>query len=247
MDSREAKAILACYRPGVDDPSGEPLASALEQARRDPELESWLARETALDGAIAAKLRASMVPENLRARILAGRPAPSAPAWWRRPLVVLAPLAVAAVATVAILVLYGRPASGGFAGYRAEMVALVSGDYKLDVESGDLKRLEEFFAARGWPADYAVPATLRDYPLEGGMAVTWRGEKVSVVCFGAEDDEDKDLWLFVIEASALPDAPSTTVPVLAPVAKLTTASWRSGDKTYLLVGRGDEGSLRAFL
>jgi hypothetical protein len=247
VDSRQAKTILACYRPGLDDPQIEPFAEAMEQTRRDPDLAGWLEREMALDAAISAKLRQTPVPLGLKTRILAGSPAAAPVVWWRRPLVAFAPLAAVLIAAVAVVTLEWRAPSIDFASYRGQMSALVAGEYKLDVEARELTRLREFFAARHWPADYSLPLSLQGYPLEGGMAVEWHGHKVSVICFGAEDDDSKDLWLFVTERDALPDAPSSAVPDLAPAAKLMTASWSSAGKVYLLAGRGDEQSLRNFL
>ena len=247
MDSRQARDILACYRPGADDPQSEPFAAAMEQARRDPELSSWLEREIAFDAAIGAKLREAPVPVGLKTRILAGRPAAAPPLWRRRPLLALAPLALAAVAAIAFFLWDGRSSSAGFGSYRAEMAALVSGEYKLDVETEDFPKLQEFFAGRRWPADYAVPAALQGYPLEGGMAVRWHGQRVSVVCFGSDEDESKDMWLFVVDARALPDAPAPGEPVFDRVASVSMASWSAEGRLYLLAGPGDERSLRKFI
>jgi hypothetical protein len=247
VDSRQAKTVLECYRPGLDDPRSEPFAEAMERARRDPELARWLERELALDAAIGAKLRQVPVPLGLQSRILAGRPAVAPVVWWRRPLVVFAPLAAVLIAAIVVVTLAWRSPSSDFASYRGQMGALVAGDYKLDVEAGELPKLREFFAQRHWPADYSVPSSLQGYPLEGGMAVEWHGHKVSVICFGAEGDDSKDMWLFVTERDALPDAPLSAVPELVPAAKLMTASWSSGGNVYLLAGHGDEQSLRRYL
>jgi hypothetical protein len=247
VDSRQAKTVLECYRPGLDDPRSEPFAEAMEQMRRDPELARWLERELALDAAIGAKLRQAPIPPGLQSRILAGRPAVAPVVWWRRPLVVLAPVAAVLIAAVAVVMLAWRSPSGDIASYRGQMAAMVAGDYKLDVEASELPKLREFFAERHWPADYSVPSSLQGYPLEGGMAVEWHGHKVSVICFGAEGDDSKDMWLFVTEPDALPDAPSSEVPEIAPAATLMTASWISAGKLYLFAGRGDEKSLRKYL
>jgi hypothetical protein len=247
VDSRQARTVLACYRPGLDDPRSEPFAEAMEQSRRDPELARWFEREMAFDAALGTKLRQAPVPMGLESRILAGRP-PAAPlAWWRRPLVVFVPLAAVVIAAIAVVTIAWRTPATNFASYRGQMATLVAGDYKLDVEAGELRKLQEFFAQRHWPAEYAVPSSLQGYPLEGGMAVEWQGRKVSVICFGAEDDDSKDLWLFVTELDALPGAPSSTVPELAPAGKLMTASWSSAGKLYVFAGRGDEQSLRKYL
>ncbi len=247
MDSRRAREILSCYRPGVDDPESEPFAAAFEQARRDRELSSWLEREIALDAAIGAKLRGAAVPEGLKSRILAGAPAARPAPWWRRPIVALAPVAIAAAAAIAFFLAGQRSSAADFPTYRAEMAAMVAGGYKMDLESEELSTLREFFASRGWPSDYTVPKPMEQYPLEGGMTVTWHGIRVSVLCFGTEDDEKKDKWLFVADARALSGAPSSATPEFATAARLITAAWSSGDRIYVLAGWGDEPSLRRYL
>ena len=50
MNNQEAKLILQAYRPGGRDTFDPLFAEALEQARRDPELQKWFAeRKQALD------------------------------------------------------------------------------------------------------------------------------------------------------------------------------------------------------
>jgi hypothetical protein len=266
LDSREARIILACYRPGVDDSASEPFAGALAQARKDPELARWLEQESAFDAAIGDRLRDAPVPPDLHARILAGRPAsrpvasqgapaPGEPApaaavpaaWWRRPLVAVPSLALVLIAAIVGVEIERRASPGDFKSWREEMGALVAGDYKLDLESRNLADLQSFFAGRQWPADYSVPTRLQAYPLEGGMAVEWHGHRISVICFGVENDDDKDLWLFIAGPDALSGAPSSPAPEFAPAGKLTTAAWSSNGKIYLLAGRGGEQSLREFL
>jgi hypothetical protein len=246
VDSRQARTILECYRPGLDDPRGHPFAEALEQARQDPELARWLESEMAFDAALGTALRDAPVPADLRARILAARPQ-AVPAWWRRRLVAVAALAAVLIVSIAIVALERRASSSGFASYREQMGALVAGDYKLDVEAGELAGVQEFFARRHWPADYSVPAGLQGYPLEGAMAVEWHGHRISLICFGVEDDDNKDLWLFVADQDTVSDAPSSTALEFASAGKLMTASWSDARRIYLLAGRGDEESLRPFL
>ena len=84
MNSTEAKFILQARRPDGADDAEPRFAEALEQARRDPALAAWLAREQAFDAAVAEKLRSTQPPAGLREAILAGakvsRPLP----FWRR-------------------------------------------------------------------------------------------------------------------------------------------------------------------
>jgi hypothetical protein len=247
LDSREARIVLGRYRPGLDDPRSAPFAEALELARTDPELTAWLEREVALDAAIGDKLRQADVPPDLASRILAGRPAMPPRAWWKRPLVSLPALALVAAAVIVVVALVRRAAPAGFPSYREQMGAIVAGDYKLNIESHDPAAVREFFARRQWPADYSVPARLQGYPVEGGMTVEWRGRRISLVCFGVEDDDDKDLWLFIAEPDAVPGAPPSSSPEFAPAGKLMTAAWSAARKIYLLASRGDERSLRELL
>ena len=247
MDSRQAKAVLACYRPGLDDPQSAPFAQALEQARRDPALARWLEREAAFDAAIAARLRQAPVPAGLLERILAARAAEPPRLRWRRPVLAAASLAALLAAAIVTVALLRRAPANDLETYRRQMGALVAGDYKMDVEAGALPAIQEFLSRRHWPSADSVPAGLQGYPLEGAMAVEWRGHRVSLICFGAEGDDGKDLWLFVTERDTLPEAPSSTVPGFAPAGTLMTAAWTSADKVYLLAGRGDERSLRAIL
>lgn len=86
MNNDEAKFILRGYRPGGRDAGEAAFAAALEQARQDPALGAWFAREQAHDAAVAAKLREITPPAGLREAILAGGKVSAQPRWqWRRP------------------------------------------------------------------------------------------------------------------------------------------------------------------
>ena len=45
---------------------------------------------------------------------------------------------------------------------------------------------------------------------------------------------DGDVWLFIVDRTVTPDAPTTDVPRITQTGKITTASWTSGAYTYLL-------------
>ncbi|MSU25168.1 MAG: hypothetical protein EXS32_15285 [Opitutus sp.] len=90
MNNLEAKFILNAYRPGGRDAGDATFEPALAQARSDPALGAWFAREQTHGGAVAAKLREIAPPAGLRDAILTGaRLGGSATAgrraWWAQP------------------------------------------------------------------------------------------------------------------------------------------------------------------
>ena len=72
MSNNEAKFLLNAYRSNGRDASDPGFAAALAQAKNDPALGEWLAREQAHAAAVAAKLRDTAPPPGLRDAILAG-------------------------------------------------------------------------------------------------------------------------------------------------------------------------------
>jgi hypothetical protein len=88
MNNEEAKFILQGYRPNGMDSGDATFSAALEQAKNDPALGEWFAKQQVFDAAISAKLAQIAPPAGLRAAILAGGKvtAPQAErAWWSRP------------------------------------------------------------------------------------------------------------------------------------------------------------------
>ena len=88
MNNEEAKFILQGYRPNGADSGDATFCAALEQAKNDPALGEWFAKQQAFDAAVSAKLGQVAPPPDLRSAILAGGKvtAPQAGrAWWNRP------------------------------------------------------------------------------------------------------------------------------------------------------------------
>jgi hypothetical protein len=87
MKNDDAQFILNGYRPNGQDAKDPAFAEALEQAKRDPALGEWFARQQAHDAAVSGKLQEAMPPVHLRAAILAGSrmAQPVAGRRWMRP------------------------------------------------------------------------------------------------------------------------------------------------------------------
>src|SRR5215475_3548304 len=82
MNTREAKEILLLYR-GVIDDSDPQFHAALDYAKGDPELGSWLQQQTECYDAIRAKLRALEPPHGLSQKTVRRLPIPFPRDWSR--------------------------------------------------------------------------------------------------------------------------------------------------------------------
>ena len=250
MNNREAKKILALYRPGSIDASEPCFAEALELARRDPELKTWFENHCTDYLALRAKLKQIPVPHDLRDRIIAksGSPGRSRPAsrtniWWRQPAFLGAAAVIVFLLALTALWPGSRPDSSLVA-FRARMVRAIR-DYRMDLVTTNLGEIRQYLTAGQYDAGYVLPGSLEKLPGSGCAKLTWQGKKVSMICFDAGDKED--LYLFVVERSELKNPPPLGAPQISKVNKIITASWSAGGRTYLLAAKGDENFIRKFL
>ena len=244
MDNQQAREILSLYRAGLDD-AGDPFfAEALAQARRNPELGRWFEEQCAVDAAVREKFHQIAAPASLPQQILAERKIIRPVIWWAHPA-----LWAAAAAAIVLAVLVGyllqRPETPNFQSYRKNMARLVSGEYKMMLETNDLGAIRQFLGKNHGASDYVLTKELEKLPGEGCALIDWHGQRVSLVCL--DRGHDDDLFLFIVDRSALPDPPLSPSAQFAHVNNMTTASWTVGDKTYVLAAKGNEEGLRKFL
>jgi hypothetical protein len=220
------------------------VAEALAQSRRDPELAHWLEQQQALDAALGRKFKQIPVPASLAQEILAERKMVR-PTIWREHRAIIVAAAAALVLAIVASYRWRRPQSQDFATYRQTMASLVSGDYKMMLETNDLTAVHQFLVANHSPADYVLTPAMQKLPAEGCALITWHGRHVSLVCL--DRGVDSDLFLFIVNRSALPDAPADATPRFARVGQMTTASWTLGETSYVLASKGSEDDVRKFL
>jgi len=244
VNSQEAREILLGYRPGVDDANDPAIAAALRQMEQDPELAAWFEQLQQADNAIRRRLRETPIPLGLKQRILAEQKIARPDFGWRKPMLVVAAAAVV-VLTVLSAWIIQRTASTGLSAYRTDMVRYVSSSYSSTfVKATSFGELRQVLARRNWPTDFIVPDRLRSVTVIGGSAVEWKGHKVALACM---KEGRHGLWLFVIDKSALPDAPKTEAPQIKEVESEPTAAWSQGGKAYLFTVQGDEAFLKKYL
>ncbi len=134
--------------------------------------------------------------------------------------------------------------------FQKQMIGFARGGYAMDFATNDLTQIKNYLAQNHAPA-YALTASLEKTPTTGCAVENWQSAKVSMVCFVTgkplPNNWPGDLWLFVIDRSAIKDAPQITSPQIADINGITAAVWTQGDKLYLLGVAGDEQELRKYL
>jgi hypothetical protein len=251
---QEAKEVLSVYRPGSADADDAEFAGALALARQDAELGRWFDEHCAVHNAIRIRFRQIVVPESLKEQIISEHKARSVVVWWRQPPVLAAAAALALLVGIAALWLNSspdKPAPENFATYRSRMVKAVLRNYAMTLETNDLNQIRAHLAQRQAPTDYVLPTALVQAATAGCGVLSWQDKRVAMICFltgkPLGPGLKSDLFLFIIDRSSLPDAPTENLPRITKVNKLMTASWSSGDKVYVLGGFGDEDFIRKYL
>ncbi len=243
MNNEQARFILRAYRPNGRDATEPAFAEALGQARADPALGAWLAREQAFDAAVAAKLRAVAPPPELREAILAGSRVSFAPARprWRLPawLAVAASLAlvITGVSTYRLAVA-GRGAAG-----LDRLAAFALGDPESAHTGPHADRLGSFGAWLENPVNRissGPPADLAQLRQQGCRAVSVAGHEVFEICFQREG-----AWYHLYLTRREPAGAAAAGPVFREAVGRSVAAWADDRLSYVLMtGQGIEALRR---
>jgi hypothetical protein len=252
VDSRQAREILALYRPGSTDAADPQMAEALDLVKHDPELATWFQEHCAVYTAIRSKLKAIPIPPGLKRQIIVGQadhariiPLPASAK------ILLAAAALVVLTAVAWFTLGIGPSQNTFARFRDRMARSVQ---RADVPymkmySTSQADVLKYFADNQRPADLSLSKALQQLPAEGGSILTFGNHPVEMLCLHAGTEtsgQHIDIWVFVMDKNVVPDAPGAA-PQFAQVGKLMTASWSAGDKIYVLAGRGTGDDLKKYL
>jgi len=234
MNSTEAKEILLRYRPGTSDASDPEVRAAVEQAARDPELAGWLQDHHVFQQAVMDRLRRVAPPEGLREQILSEQPRLFTLRHSARRLAWSALAAAILVAGFVYLAMNRVDEESRFATFRMRMVKTALRGYAMDIETNDTVEIRKYLETQQAPSDWQSPRGLEAIPVMGGAVLQWRSQPATLICYGA--GPQPDLWLFVVDSSALPDPPAPETPVVKAVIRLNTVSWNRHGRTYVLAG-----------
>ena len=251
MNADEAKTILLLYRPGTADADDPQTAGALALAKREPELARWLEEHCARQAALQAKFRQLTAPAGLKEQIVSEQAAREKISSWRRNAILA--VAAAIVALVALMPLWfpQQPKDDTFAIFRSRMIRIASLGYRMDLATNNPAAIRAYLVQHSAPADYVLTTALEKTVTTGCAVENWRRAKVSMICFQTgrplPPGQSSNLWLFVIDQTAVKDVPEANVPRFAQVNNLMTATWTAGGKLYVLGMEGDEAALRQYL
>ncbi|HSY42805.1 MAG TPA: hypothetical protein VK811_02770 [Candidatus Acidoferrum sp.] len=243
MNNQEAKLILQAYRPNGQDASVPFFAEALEQSRRDPELQKWFAEEMVLNSRLQTRLEGAIpIPPGLKADLLALKKTVRPVPWWSQPLK-LAAAAVILISLGAIFHLLSRNPME-VTSFRDTM-ALSSAQTEEHVvfESHDIAKIQQWLQARNMETNFDLPSTLQAGTPQGCRVVDWNGHQATMICFMINGEH---MDLYVMDRSGLPDFPDFRAPQFASANGLMTAMWANGGKVYLLTGRDKEVLQKVF-
>jgi hypothetical protein len=250
MTTQEAKQILLAYRPWADDAQDPEVAAALVLCRTDAELARWFEQHCAVQTALRAKLQGIKPPDGLlqqivseqRARVLSQQ---TARRRW-----------VAVLACAAIIVsgwfiwkaaLHVPREDLTFEGYRNRMARTALRAYGMDLETNDVTVIQAHLAAHQAPVDYTIPAALREAPVVGCGVLRWQNQPVTMLCYRSgqplQPGMKSDLILFVAQQADVKGSAALGETKFQKVSEWFTASWKEGDKVYLLAAF-DEAELR---
>lgn len=250
MTTAQAKEVLIASRPWANDADDPEVAEALALCRQDAELAAWLTEHIARQNALRDRFKAISVPDGLRQQILSEYKTQVQAPWFRRPAAVAVMACLVIVIAGAFIWATVVPQRGEgltFSGYRNRMVRTALRSYGMDLETNNPAQIRAYLAQNQAPADYVLPEALAQAPTVGCGVLSWQNKRVAMVCFRTgkplEPGAKSDLFLFVIDQKDLSDGERPEMKEFGNVSQLVTASWRTGEKVYLLATY-DETELR---
>ncbi len=247
MNKEEIKMHLASCRPCGADDHDPVIAEALAKARQDAELAKWLAQEHKFDGAVAAHVRSIEAPACLRARILAGARVCQPAARWRRRVWLAAAAVVMAFGAVLLREqFFTKPAT--LLDYRNDVASTWQGmardGFDLDMEHGDVMKVKAWLVEKGAPGGAELRPGLQTAEPFGCKIIDWRGHKVSMMCFGRNEEE---AHLFIVSRDAIREMGGIEQGRMEQVSGYPVIAWTDGTQAYVLVGHTSETDLKEFL
>lgn len=252
MNRDEAKNILLLYRHGTADADDPQIAEALALAKNDPELACWLEEHCARQFVFREKFRQITAPAGLREQIISEHEAQKKVVFWRQKITLTEMAALVLLMAVAAPFWFlHHKHDDTLAIYQNRMAGVALRGYAMDLTTDNSEQIRAYLVHNNAPADFVLPAALKQAVLAGCAVESWQRVKVSMICFRTgrplAPGGQGDLWLFVVDRTSVKGAPAGNSPQFSKVNRLITATWTQGDKLYLLGTEGDEQTIKLYL
>jgi hypothetical protein len=213
MTRKEAKEYLSAFRADGADETDPTLQEALELARKDSELSTWLAQQREFDKILVEKFASISPPEGLKEMIIESLEGTARPIQsWRIGWLALAATVVLAALLLSQKIDFFRGSSEQFRSFRSDALAMVSVKPapKLDLETPSLGTAETFITAHDSPRLADFPQKLRAMTTAGCRVFVWRQHPASLTCFRLPSGHL--LHLVVIRADAVGNSDMPSEP-----------------------------------
>jgi len=243
MNDNEAKFLFRAYRPDGSDARDPIFAAALEQAKKNPALRTWLDREVAFDRSVAAKLREIQPSAGLREAILAGgRASRRRRVWWQNPAWLALAASVVIALTVALTVRHAGPSAHNFAEFALNELATAGNQH--GAASPENAKLQARLSTAALP----LPGNVRLDPEElrraGCHTVNFAGHEVFEICFAREG---KMLHLYAARADDLAAGAAIARTELMTKGRFAATAWKDARFAYALVTADGTETLRRLI
>jgi hypothetical protein len=247
VDSREARKILATYRPGDTDSPDPRMAQALQLARKDPQLAVWFGQHCAAHVTLPTELGTAQPPPESKE--------PKPPGEAGRPeYIIFNKPALVMLAGTALLLLgawlwpyFATAGTNTLTSYRDRMARLVQRAYPMKIAVTDQAQLREYFRVNGGPVGFPLPKNLEKLPATGGAVFTWHSQPVALL--GLDAGGNTNVYVFLIKRSVFetPTPSDKDKAEFEQIGRLNTATWTIGDTVYLLASPADKTTIQNFL
>ena len=253
MKTEEAKKILLLYRPGTRDAEDPQIAAALEVARKDLELSSWLDQHIERQQQLRQCFRSLPIPPGLKEQIISeGVTRKAEPRSDLKKVLALVTV-ILVFGVIAVSQLWHRsPKDDPLKLFRNHLTSMALHGYGMDLLTNSPVAIRDFLAEKQCPADYVVPSRLEPVAVVGCAVEVWQNEKVSMICFRTGKPrplgQESDLWLFVAKRTSVGNAPQPGEQKILSDGQAVSIVWTKGDAVYMLATPGEDAAeLRKYL
>jgi hypothetical protein len=244
MNNNEAKFVLSAYRPNGRDADDAVFSAALAQARNDPALGEWFARDRAHGATVAGKLRDIVPPAGLREAILAGARATRTPrSRWRAPTAWFALAAAVAVLLTATVTLWpGRAAAKA-----ARFTAFAIDDTAHGQHGGHGAATSALVATLSQPTTHlaaGLPVDFATLHATGCRTLRFAGHDILEACFSRDG-----VWFhcYIMNLSDFPSLPRNASPEFTQENRLASADWSDATYHYVVVSEAGLAAIQRLL